>query len=405
MEAHGQGPEAGVRRLVSFPMGCSVLFFLAFLTACSGTAVPGNSSGAAASGGSGSGSDSGSGSGTGGSAYVDDLFLAYGGSTNPGQMPNEVSEYGVDASGALTQTGVISNAPNVIYSLASNQQYLFLGDGSEIDTYPLRGNGSLTLTATTKTPNGGTPAMLSMDRTGQTLYMWDGGYTSYSIGANGALGYLNSAPSKHWEAWNAGLSFTPNDEYAYTSDCTNGTPVIYGFQRAANGALTAFDTQTTMPTGFSTANSPQNLCLMGAAVASNNYVVFALQADNNTTQLAVYAIAPNGTLFTTDTAATMTTTGSVGFSTYAFDPTGTWLAVGNSAGLYLYQFANGQLTLTSSVPVTNGPPQQLKWDASGHIFWYGQDCCGVFVAFSVSSSGTLTQLPANSPYGPLGGTR
>jgi hypothetical protein len=405
-----------VRRLVSFLLGFSVLVLFTLLTACSsGTMSPDNASASASSGngsgsggsagsgsGSGSGGSGGSGSGSGSPSYVDYMFLAYGGNTGGGSGPNNVLTYGVDASGAAIQTGGF-DAPNVVYSVASTQQFLFLEDGSEIDTYPLTANNaSITPASTTPAPE--TPGALSVDRTGQTLYLVDGAYSSYAVAANGTLTHVNSVPASPGAPWNAAPSFTPNDEYAYTSGCSNIMPDFYGFQRAANGAITPFDTKTNLPAGYSTANSPQNDCIGRPSVASDTSVIFGLNPDNETTQFAVYTIAADGTLSATDTAATMTTASYA--TDYAFDPTGTWLAVSTSSGLSVYRFASGQLTLTSSAPVTNSPPQQLLWDASGHIFWYGLNCCGSFLAFSVSSSGQLTELPQNpetGPYGPLGG--
>jgi 6-phosphogluconolactonase (cycloisomerase 2 family) len=328
------------------------------------------------------------------------VYLAWGGTTGGDETP-QLDAYSMDAAGAFSNVPGV-NLPGDALGVADNGQYVFVSSGA-IYAYQVASNGGLSLSATSAATN---PYTLSLDRTGKTLYAWGGtsenyGYESYAVGTKGALTYLNTTPAPDGNLQNGSLSFTTDNLYAFNSACNNGQPVFYGFSRAASGALTAFNTGATLPAGVTVSPDYPSNCLFGAAVPGNAHVIFVIETNQSKTDLAVYNIASNGTLTTTNTSANIASLPSLGVSAYQFDPTGTWLAVANAHGLHLFKFGGGVLHPTDSVAIPGGS-DQLAWDNTGHIYWFGQSCCGYFYVYSVSSEGKLTQEPPNDPTGVIG---
>lgn len=317
-----------------------------------------------------------------------------------------VQEIGVEPNGNENY-GQVLQIPNFAQGgIAANSHYVFAPDGqSAIYAISIGANGELTQAATTNTSAEGGQDSAFLDRTGQTVYTWTETSSfpeivAWSIGANGALTKLNGVQLNTAEPANPQVSFLPNNQIAYWTGCGgSSTPASFGFRRASSGALTEFNPNMNYPA------APANsiYCPIGAAAADNTHVVIALEDLNNSnygfydTQLAVYTVASNGTLSTTNTTATMPEVGAQP-NAYAFDSTGTWLALGDSSGLDLYKYTNGVLTHTDSLTLSGGVAQ-VNWDASGHLFLVGQPCCGGTAVYTVTSSGSLTPAPDNGTWG------
>jgi len=376
----------------------------------SGSGAPsgtGGGSGGTGSGGSGSGSG-GSGSGSGSSTPANSAYVYVSTPSIAGGPGNFITAYTAASDGALTQ---VSGSPFTttaqVGEIAAAGKYLYanmLANGTaSITSYSIGATGALTQAITVTPPVSTTPTTggswvttAFFDTSGQSFY--DSG-KAFAVNSNGSLSYQGLV--SHGDTVVDALSFTPSDAFAYGGDCAGGTANFYGFTRASSGALTWFNTNANLPAPPTGNTEGTSYCPDGAAVANNNTVVIALQLGTSansyqgTNQLAVYSIAANGTLSTTNTAATMPSLNVAGYAEdYAFDPTDTWLAVGGSGGIQIFKLTNGVLAQTGSLALSGGV-SQLAWDKSGHLYTYGQDSGDLSVI--TVANGVPTQA-SGSPY-------
>jgi 6-phosphogluconolactonase len=114
------------------------------------------------------------------------------------------------------------------------------------------------------------------------------------------------------------LAFHPNGRFAYLINELNNTMTAYAFDRSA-GTLSAVDTQSTLPQGFSGKDTaaevwvhPSGAWLLGSNRGDDSIVVFAL--DPATGRM---------------TRKGHTKTGGAGPRDFAFDPSGTFVYVAN----------------------------------------------------------------------------
>lgn len=340
-----------------------------------------------------------------GSGYVAYVFNA----TEPlnggeGNTPT-LQEIGVESNGNEAYGQVIDVPKFAEYGIAANASYVFIPDGqSDIYAYTIGASGELAQGATTDTSAEGGQGPVFFDTTKSTLYSWTESanppkINAWSIGEHGALTLVNSVSVDFTAPTIPQVPFTIDGTRAYFSDCPGRSQVYFaGFRRASSGALTEFNPNPNLPA----APSGTGYCPVGAAIPDNSHVVIALMDLNNSnfgfmdTQFAVYTIASNGTLSTTNTSATMPELGSMP-NAYTFDPTGVWLAVGDTSGVDLFRYSNGVLTHTDSLTLSGGVAQ-VNWDASGHLFLVGQPCCGGTAVYTVTSSGSLTPAPDNGTW-------
>lgn len=341
-----------------------------------------------------------------GTRYVAYVFNATQPLNGGEQAPPTVQEIGVQPNGDETYGQVLQIPQYASGGIVANPSYVFIPDGqSAIYALDISAYGELSQGATTNTSAEGGQGPVFLDRAGQTLYSWTETSTypeiiSWSIGANGALTMLNSVSLNTPEPAQPQVAFLPNNQIAYWTGCgpSDASPGAYGFRRASNGALTEFNPNINYPAP----PADQTYCPEGAAAADNTHVVVALMAVNYNnyafydTQLAVYTVGADGSLTTTNTNQSMPTLSSEP-NAYAFDPTDTWLALGDSSGLDLYRYSNGVLTHTDSLTLSGGVAQ-VNWDASGHLFLVGQPCCGGTAVYTVTSSGSLTPASDNGTW-------
>lgn len=322
-----------------------------------------------------------------------------------------ITGYASAADGTLTQVpgSPFTTSGNPAY-MTTDHGYLYVAeDGTFIDAYSIGSTGSLTAGPTTNAsshdnpPNEGGPISVFTDRTGASLYanasfadQGNNRYQAYAVGSGGNLSFVNMETAGN--PTDPYVSFTPNDLYGYSSDCNHGTQNFYGWQRGSDGSLTYFDPKANLPAGPTPNPGGISYCPYGAAVPDNSHVVIAMQqgtdpySSNGINQLAVYAIASDGTLSTTDSDATMPTLAVGHVNDFRFDPTGTWLAAGGDAGLQIFRYANGKLTAAGSFPFNSGI-SQVQWDSAGHVYTYGQDSGDLYV-FNVVN-GVPTPAPGS----------
>ncbi|HEX4039584.1 MAG TPA: hypothetical protein VHX37_16120 [Acidobacteriaceae bacterium] len=370
-------------------------------------ATSGTGTGSGAPSGTGGGTGSGSGSGSGSSTPANPAYVYVSTPSISGGPGNFITAYTAAPNGALAQVpGSPFTTTAQAGEIASDGNYLYVNmvanGTSSITSYSIGADGALTQaitttppTTTTPTTNGGWVTMAYFDGSGQTFY--DDG-NAFAVNSNGSLSLVGTV--SHNDIVEDSLSFTSSDAFGYGADCAGGTANFYGFMRATTGALTYFDPKANLPAPPANNTEGTSYCPDGAAVSGTSAVI-ALQLGTSansyqgTNQLAVYSIAADGTLSTTNTAATMPSLSVSGFALdYAFDPTGTWLAVGGQGGIQIFKLANGVLTQTGSLALSGGV-SQLGWDQSGHLYTYGQDS-GSLNVINVAS-GVPTQA-SGSPY-------
>jgi hypothetical protein len=326
--------------------------------------------------------------------------------TGSSSNATQIDGWAVLPSGTLTPlTGSPYNA-NGSSDLGITQNYLFGSNAgtANITSWNIQSDGSLATGTTSSTPWAGTasegPFDLSFDTSGTDLYSnysENGTYQGYTIGSNGSLSFINFVDADESASW---LSFTANDAFAYQSACYHGEPAIFGYARSANGSLSvAYNPeQPPQPTGL----AQGTYCPWGAATIGSTNLIIAEQPTDDITptgswQMVDFAIASDGSLSTSDTSQSApTVTVGEDVNDYEFDSTQTWLAVGGTTGVQLFQWADGKLTAGATFSVPNGV-YLVRWDNAGHLFalsaTYGEPT-NLYV-FTVSN-GVLTPA-AGSP--------
>ncbi|HKO14237.1 MAG TPA: Ig-like domain-containing protein [Acidobacteriaceae bacterium] len=350
-------------------------------------------------------SASGGGSGApGGFVYVSTPSVA-------GSAGNFIQGWSVAADGTLTAVpGSPFNTSGQAGQVVADGKYLFAdmfaGGSMSIDTYSIAANGGLTLTTTIPAHSiSGTPTIYNMgtttdftDRTGQTLYDFA---QTYSVQSNGSLNWVGSITDGSGGYIEDQISFTGDDRFGYSSDCTSGNQNFWAFTHGSNGALTRFNPNANVPAVSPNPAGTSYCPTYSAAIPApdNLHVIFSLQVGTGpmsyqgVNQLAVYTINyADGTLHTADTAATMPKT-TVGQATdYKFDPSGNWLAVAGSSGLELFSYNNGMLSGGTTL-LANDAPSQIGWDKAGHLFAVSQ-FSGKLYVFDVAN-GIATAAPGS----------
>src|ERR1700723_3415635 len=302
--------------------------------------------------------------------------------SNPAGTVTQTEGFAVAANGALSSLPGSPYSAVTEGSIGVSGNYLFLSDGSNgsVVTYAIGSDGALTQQTSTNvgaypvgTGSEG-PLTLSFDRTGRSLYdlyAENDAYQAFNIKSNGGLSYMDYATAQGESS--SGLSFTANDKFAYESGCYHGSPTIDGYTRGPKGALTlTYDPELPpQPSG-----AQYSYCPWGSAVSGNGYLVVAEIQDNDMahfgpTQMVTFEINPtDGSLSTKDTVKSAPDA-NVGndVSDYAFDATGSWLAVGGLKGITIFSFTNGVLKQTGSYAFSEAVAQ-LAWDSTGHLVVY-----------------------------------
>ena len=321
----------------------------------------------------------------------------------------EVHAYAAAANGKLTSLAGFPFAANVS-NMAVNGKYLFgaSNDSTFIDSYAIESNGGLHYVAQTNTQavNGcdSEPGSIVLDHTGASLYSFDDSgdaicsnnvYQAYSVTkSSGALKYLNDAGGD--EELAGPLTFSSNNQYAYTSDCYHFTAQISGFKRSSTGALTALPYNLPFPSG--------GWCPYLAAADPAMHLAVPMYPCNEygcsgTYQLATYTIASDGNLSTTSTPATMPKI-SVGLLALNMAPSGKLLAVAGVGGLQVFHF-NGAAPATKYTGLlTSGEVDEIAWDNSNHLYAIGTAANKLWVFTVTPSSYSLAaQYTVNRPMG------
>ncbi|HVI06838.1 MAG TPA: hypothetical protein VND65_00945 [Candidatus Binatia bacterium] len=320
----------------------------------------------------------------------------------------QIEAYSASANGALTAVPGSPFKSDSISTLAASGQWLYGANTVDIFVYAIASTGAIKPVSSINAQqyNGyadGGPISLFLDRTSSTLYDLDiygnnGANNTYqffsSANPSGGLTYLGATASASPE-FETSLSFIPGDKFGYGASNYHGFQNIYGFSRAANGALTDMNLNTPIPAAPVGAYGPYL-----AAADTTNHLAITLSPTNDMTpcgptQLASYTANSEGTLTTTNTSQNMPVLGVGSPNSIAISSSGTLLAVGGTSGLQVFHF-NGANPITKFTgPLVSDNISQVAWDSTGHLYAISQST-GKLYAFTVTST---TARPApGSPH-------
>jgi len=299
-----------------------------------------------------------------------------------GGNATEISAFAADSKGRLRPVPGSPFQENAGYMVV-NGKYLMAVSGSNINSYRIAKNGSLSFAVATNyqqvvQPGCGFPSQLVFDHSGKSLYITESmvdcannGVTNWAVDwATGALDYLGLTDTGNWNI-NA-ASFIGNDKYAYTA--YNDSCTYYSmnrFTRAANGMLT--ESTSVMLSPKAPAKFRAYIPYLGAADPTN-HVAFAEYPANppgctsDPVQLATYTANSNGSLTTTSTYANMPTTAIRTVYDMKMSPSGELLAVAGQQGLQVFHFHGAAPITHYTGLLTKDPINQMFWDNSNHLY-------------------------------------
>lgn len=323
-------------------------------------------------------------------------------SSSPSSGKSQINAYAASSTGALSAVQGSPFAANVNI-MALNGAWLFGVDntGNAIDSFSIAANGSLKLADTfTENMSGGGILNMYLDHTGTSLYTdyytTNNDYLSHSIdNTTGQLAFLNDLPGG--PANNSRVSFVGDNRYAYSSSCYHFDSIIYGVQRATDGALSYLNISPLLPTP----PSGDFYCPWLAAADPTNNLAIAVQPITSNWgiagpyQLATYTADNTGNLTTNSTYQNMPRVAVGTVIDYWMSPDGRFLAVGGTAGLQVFHF-NGKNPITHFTSLlTTDEADQMFWDNAHHLYVISRTAGKLYV-FTVSWKG-VTQAPG-SPY-------
>ncbi len=366
------------------------------------TAAPGTGTNTSTnSGGTSTNSGGGTSSGSGNGSSATTVAYVYTGGTN--MNANLISGF------SITSDGTAHALPGSPYSgpggyVVSNGAYLFATDGTNIQSYARNSDGSLTRgpsisgVAHNDTPTGAGVGTLVLDRTGQDLYAGEINFqgadndatASFAIGSGGALNFIaNSAINVNAASR---LTFSQDNRFAYGQGCYFINWDLFGMARQSNGSLQFTPTNAAIPP---TTIPNATLCPGNSSASAKNYLAVEVGiAGNNVPNgfLVTYIINSDGTLSLVPNSNVQLS--FAGGNAMAFDPTGTYLAVGGQGRIQVFQLSSsGMLTPLGTPQQTSATFDAAQWDSSGHLYAVANSNLYIFNF----SKGVLTQA-SGSPY-------
>ncbi len=323
----------------------------------------------------------------------------------------EVHAYSAASNGKLTALAGSPFSADVA-DMAVHGKYLFgAGNFSTfIETYAIESDGALHYTARVnsqaKNMCSSYPGPIVLDHTGASLYNFDywgdticsnSVYQAYSVEkSNGSLKYLNDAGGDQELA--GPLTFSSNNDYAYTSDCYHSSPAISGFKRNSNGSLTMLTYDFPFPSGgwcpYLAAADPA----MHLAVPM--YPSEGYGEQNGPYQLAAYTIESDGNLTTKSKSATMPKVAVNYVTALSMSPSGKLLAVAGTSGLQIFHFNGAEPVKTYTGLLTSSEVDEVSWDNDNHLYAISNSANKLWV-FNVtpSSYSLVARYSVNQPIG------
>jgi len=317
-----------------------------------------------------------------------------------------------------------------IRKMSVTSKFLFGTDGTNLITYAIHSNGSISKVSSIKpgiyqstgcTQNGfGT----QVDGSQMTVYYrscFDGfntdRYLSFHIQADGSLQFLGGSGGSFpgaTQGVETDLTKMGGNAFAFDSYCDDETDqgTIQSFKRQSNGDLIFYGDDTHMP-----AAAPGSAFCAGpvAADSSNHLAAAVFRIDSQPhdagfiygpSYLASYTADATGNLTTTsnvDNMPYLPVAGNNGVSSISVSPDAKYVAVGgNGNGFQVLHFNGGNPpTNFSSALLAGHYIQKFGWDKAHHLYVlsavYGVGTYTTYLSiFNVTSSGV--QKASGSPH-------
>jgi hypothetical protein len=308
--------------------------------------------------------------------------------------PTHVDGFAAASNGKLTPVpGSPFSTPGFLH-LSVNKEFLFGFDGTNIYSYAIASNGSLTLAATTsayQAPGlcGGFEIYpMTLNAAGSILYLPEAVcpgnnqvIESFKIESNGELNYLGASADSELQG---PLTVLGNSKYAYAATCepVNGSdtwsPLTATYTSESSGLLKINHDSFPLPKADYPA--PDYTCPDALAADPSNHLAMAEHAYDPKNGsgyapefLASYTADSKGNLTTSSTPKNMAQADIIG-SVLSISPTGKLLAIGGGdfgTGFQIFHFNGGeQITNFSDVLQPNNQDyfSEFGWDKSNHLF-------------------------------------
>lgn len=248
-----------------------------------------------------------------------------------------------------------------------------------------------------------------LDHTGKYIYlvlqdnaqMSCSAYQSWKVNSDGSFTFVGDTErdfgNQSGEANPAGVSIPSilgNETFAFGYVTRGHNTGVVDLQRGSSGELQFVwyfsQKDPSITDGYYAVRRPD-------ASPTGNYVVFELNADNNSLppQLGVYTVDSNGNFSTTNTSNDMPATAFIGPS-MKFSPSGNLLAVSadgaetnGESGIEIYKF-NGAAPLRLYKTLLSGTPiDGIAWDKSNHLYAISKTDNKLYVFTVTTTSVTL----------------
>ena len=317
-----------------------------------------------------------------------------------------------------------------IRKMSVTSKFLFGTDGTNLITYAIHSNGSISKVSSIKpgiyqstgcTQNGfGT----QVDGSQMTVYYrscFDGfntdRYLSFHIQADGSLQFLGGSGGSFpgaTQGVETDLTKMGGNAFAFDSYCDDETDqgTIQSFKRQSNGDLIFYGNDNQMPV----AASGSAFCMGPVAADSSNHLAAAVFRIDSQPHDAGFIYGPSYLAsYTADATGNLTTTSNVdnmpylpvagnnGVSSISVSPDAKYVAVGgNGNGFQVLHFNGGNPpTNFSSALLAGHYIQKFGWDKAHHLYVlsavYGVGTYTTYLSiFNVTSSGV--QKASGSPH-------
>jgi 6-phosphogluconolactonase (cycloisomerase 2 family) len=319
--------------------------------------------------------------------------------TNFDAAPGTLSQYGIDpttgALSALTPTTVATGTSPFSVSVEPSGQYVYVANynADTVSQYAIGATGALTPVGSGSVATGSHPNGVTINSANKHAYVANFGsntVSQYNIGTTGALTPM-TIPTVPTGSFPASIVISPNGKYAYVADyacsgpgCTAVQGTISQYTVGTDGALTPLS-PATVNTGSAT-SQPNSLIVDPASA----YLYVANAGDNTVSQFMIDASSGALTLKGSPAATGGTTPFSV-----TVDPSGLYVYTANSGSNNISQFSTAGGVLTAIVaPVAAGVGvSSVTVDPTGRYAYATNRGESDLSQYTIQPNGSLMPMP------------
>jgi YVTN family beta-propeller protein len=310
-------------------------------------------------------------------------------------VDNTVSLFAIGSGGALgpaSATPVVATQGNPTYVAVSNgpapvtitPKYAYIANptSGDVSQYTIGMNGSLTPMIPPMMLAGMSAYGVGVDPSGRFAYVANrlgASVSQYTIGAGGVLSALTTSPVG---ANPTSVAVDPSDQFVYVADNSTGTPAVEQFTFALSGSLIPM-----APPSIASSGNPTII----AVDPSGRYAYVAI----NCCGISQYAIGAGGFLAAMS-PATVAVGGTSGTVSVAVDPSGRYAYAANAGTANISQLKIGPTgALSSMVPATvatGGFPYSVAVDPTGRYVYAANSTSGTVTQYAIGPTGALAPI-------------